>query len=77
MNQEEKQKEIKRLVEARLATIPKDAILSVGSYGEFTRDQMLEEVEKESEIGKKMIEIQVRYLQKLKEGILYGNTTHN
>lgn len=77
MKNEEKQKEIKRLVEARLSMIPADAVLSVGSYGEFTRDQILKEVEEESEIGKKMIEIQVRYLQKLKEGILYGNISHH
>jgi len=77
MNIEEKQKEIKALVTARLATIPSDAILSVGSHGEFTRDQILTEVENETEIGKKMIEMHIRYLQKLKEGIFYANTTHH
>lgn len=76
MNTEEKQKEIKRLVEARLSVIPDDATLSVGSYGEFTRDQLIKEVEQGSEIGKKMIEIQLKYLQTLKEGILYGNTAN-
>lgn len=77
MKQEEKQKDIKELIKARLSTIPADNVLSIGSFGEFTRDQILQEVEKESEIGKKMIEIQLRYLQKLKEGILYGNTSHH
>jgi hypothetical protein len=77
MNIEEKQKELKRLVEARLATIPSDAMLSVGSYGEFTRDQILQEVGNETEIGRKMVEIQAQYLQKLKEGILYGNASYN
>lgn len=73
MNTEEKQKELKKLVEARLSVIPEDAVLSVGSHGEFTREQILKEIEKDSEIGKKMIEIQVKYLQMLKEGILYGD----
>ena len=76
MNTEEKQKELKRLVEARLSVIPEDAILSVGSHGEFTKEQILKEVKNGSKIGKKMIEIQVRYLQMLKEGVLYGDTAN-
>jgi hypothetical protein len=77
MNIEEQQTEYKRLAEARLSIIPEDAVLSVGSYGEFTRDQILKEIEEDSEVGKKMIEIQIKYLQMLKEGILYGNNTDN
>jgi len=77
MNIEEQQTEYKRLAEARLSIIPEDAVLSVGSCGEFTRDQILKEIEEDSEVGKKMIEIQIKYLQMLKEGILYGNNTDN
>lgn len=77
MSTTEKQKEIKKIVEARLSVLPSDAILSVGSYGEYTRDQIIKEVEAETKIGKKLIEIQVKYLQMLKEGVLYGNNSHN
>lgn len=72
MNTEEKQKEFKQLVLARLSTIPTDALLSIGKFGTFSRNQALKEIEEESETGKLLIKIQIRYLQKLKEGILYG-----
>ncbi len=73
MNAEEKLKEIKEIVKARLASVPSTAKLSIGSRGTFTRDQLLKEIEENSEIGKKMIEIQLKSIQMLKTGALYAN----
>lgn len=77
MDEKEKQKEIIRLVTARLSTMPQEAILSIGSYGEYKRDQLIEEVEKNSEVGKKIVDIQMNYLKMLKEGIFYDHTSNN
>ena len=57
--------EIKDLVLARLEILPPNE-------GKFTRDEIIRQVKEDTEIGKKMIEIELTYLRKLKEGILYG-----
>lgn len=67
--------EIKELVLARLKTLPEDTGLSIGSAGDFSRDQMIERVEAGDEIGKKIIEIEMDFLRGLKDGILYESDT--
>ena len=44
--------EIKDLVMTRLETLPSDAVVSLGSNGEFTRDQIIESVRRGDENGK-------------------------
>lgn len=77
MDTEEKKKEIIQIVKARLAVMPKDAVLSIGSYGEYNRDQLIREVEQDTEVGKKVVDIQMQYLQMLKEGVFYDHTANN
>ena len=69
--------EIKNLVITRLETLPSDAIVSLGSNGEFTKDQIIESVRNGDENGKKMIEIEMTFLQGLKDGVLYGATSYS
>ncbi len=62
--------EIKELVLARLETFPAHIKISVGSYGSFDKEELIEHVKKEDNIGRKMIEIELEFLQSLKEDIL-------
>lgn len=62
-------KTIKETVIARLGTLPPDQKISIGSEGDFTRDQIIEHIKKEDKIGKKFIEIELEFLRALKEGI--------
>lgn len=62
--------DIKNLVIARLEVLPPDKKISIGSIGEFTRDELIESVKKEDAIGRKMIQIELEFLQSLKKGIL-------
>jgi len=71
----EKQKEIINLVIARIDMIPSDKFISIGSEGEFTKQQLIEEVKNNSKIGQKVIEMQLEYLRLLKEGVLYGQSS--
>ncbi len=66
-----KEDEIKELVIARIKTLPSDKKMSIGSEGDFTRDELIEHVEKKDDLGKKVIEVQMEYLRLLKEGIFY------
>jgi hypothetical protein len=67
--------DVRKLVAARLETLPDGAVVSVGSEGEFTKEQIIESVLKGDEIGQKMVEIEMSFLQSLKEGVLYGGTS--
>jgi len=62
--------EIKELVIARLRTLSSNKKISIGSEGEFTINELISRVQKDDEVGKKMVEIQLQYLRSLKEGIL-------
>ena len=74
MEDKEKNKydeEIRKLVATRLETLPDGAVISVGSDGEFTKEQVIKSVLEGDEIGQKMVEIEMSFLQSLKEGVLY------
>ena len=71
------QEQIKELVLARLQIMPPDANISVGSDGEFSRDELIQHVKKNDNIGKKITEIELEYLRLLKEGVLYASTFNN
>ena len=65
------EKEIIELVVARLQNLPANKEISIGSSGEFTKDQLIEHVKNSDEIGKKMIAIEMDFLRSLKDGIFY------
>ncbi|MBI2618273.1 hypothetical protein HYW58_02360 [Candidatus Kaiserbacteria bacterium] len=62
---------VTELVIHRLETLPAGAVVSVGSSGDFTKENLIKSVREKNEIGKKMVEIEMTFLQGLKEGILY------
>ena len=59
----------------RLRQAPSTVRISFGtSDGNFmNRDEMIEQVEKETDIGKKIIKIQLEYLKSFKESIVKGD----
>ncbi len=63
--------DIKELVKARLSTLPRNVSVSIGSEGAFSRDELIEHVEREDEIGEKMIQVDMEFLRSLKEGEFY------
>ena len=67
---EEITEDIKELVIARLEAIPPNKKISIGNYGEFTKDELIEGVKSGSEIGKKIVEVELEFLRALKQGII-------
>ena len=60
--------EIINLVVARLKTIPSNANLSVGGDKEpMSVDTLIEEVKKQTEVGKKLVESQLFFLRSLQD----------
>ena len=57
--------EIKTLVKKRLLAMPPDISFSIGEYGDFSRDQLIREVEKGTDIGKDLMEMQINFIRKM------------
>jgi hypothetical protein len=60
---------LRRLVIARLNLIPSDVKMSVGSAGEFTRDELIRHVEVGDDVGRAVAESQRRFLHALGQGV--------
>ena len=61
---------IKKLAIIRLQTLPQNKKISIGSYGDFSKEELINHIKKGDEIGKKLIEIELKFLRALKEGII-------
>jgi len=59
----------KKLVLARLATMPLDMELSLGSMGSFDKEKLIDEVEKGTEVGNLVIEVYMNYLRSFKQRV--------
>lgn len=64
MNQTDKT--IQEIVLNRALTMPQNVGISIGGQGEFSKDEIIEHIKKADKVGKKFIEIQLSYLQSLK-----------
>lgn len=64
------QKDIRKLVAARIKAASDDLAVSIGSQ-EYTKEQMLKSVEAGDELGQEIIEIQMEYLRDMAEGAIY------
>jgi len=70
--------QLKKVVIANLQGMSSDLRMHIGSMGEFSREDLIENVQKETEVGTKIVEVQLNFLRSLKEGIFYGqNLTDN
>lgn len=63
---------IKQLVKARLAVLPPDVLLSIGSFGSFSKKELISHIEKDDKIGHIIVEIEMDYLRSFKKGIFYA-----
>ena len=62
---------VKEIVVERIKSMSPNVKIALGSRGGFlNKDQLLEEVKNNTQIGEKIINIQLRYLQALKEGLI-------
>lgn len=61
---------LKELVLARIDVMPSNFKLSVGNEGIFTKDQIMDLIEKEDPIGKQIIQMQLSFIKALTSGEL-------
>ena len=56
---------LKKLVKERLSSMPPEVSFSIGDFGDFTRDQLIKEVEGYTEVGKEVINMQINFIKKM------------
>lgn len=60
---------IKELVITRIeANMPSNIRLSVGSYGDLTKEEIIEHVKKDDEIGKQIVKAHMSFLKAVASG---------
>lgn len=58
-------KNVKELVILRLKAVPSNLSISIGGHGEFTRDQLIEEVKKGSEVGEAAVRMELLFIRQM------------
>lgn len=56
---------IKKLVKERLAAMPPNVSFSVGEFGDFTPAELIKEVDKGSDVGEAVIEMQLTFIRSM------------
>ena len=61
--------DIKKLILARLETMPEYIQINLGSFGTLGKDELIQHVKRGDDFGKKFIKVQMKYLRTLKQGV--------
>ncbi len=56
---------VKELVKLRLMSIPPNIKISIGNFGEFNRDELIEHVETGSPVGDAAIRMELLFIRKM------------
>lgn len=56
---------VQKLVITRLQAMPPNVSFSIGSYGDFSREDLIREVKRGSEVGKAAVEMELQFLREM------------
>lgn len=56
---------VKELVKLRLMSSPSNIKVSIGNFGEFTKDQLVEEIDKGTAVGDAAIRMELTFIRKM------------
>lgn len=62
--------EFKEIVIKRLEAMPENVKVSMGSVGTFSREELIRHVIKDSDIGKFIVKMQIKYLRSMSRGFV-------
>jgi hypothetical protein len=65
----------KKLVIARLRTVPPNIELVIGDEGTLSPSELIDHINNEDRIGLDFVEADLQILRSLKDGILYGENS--
>jgi hypothetical protein len=61
----------KAIILERLQRMPPTLKLSFGDYGSFTKDQLIDAIERDTDVGKMFVSIHMKYVRS-HQGVLNG-----
>jgi len=56
-----------KIVKARVQRMPPHLKLHIGGLGSFSKEQLVDEINKKSDVGKLLVKINLNYLRSFKE----------
>lgn len=56
---------LRKLVKERLHAMPPNVSFSVGQFGDFTRDELIHEVDIGTEVGKAAIDMEIEFIRRM------------
>ena len=71
------EEELKELVLARIDVMPSNYKLSIGNFGTFTKDELVEKVKSGDEAGKQIVRMQLNFIKALTTGKLIETLNKN
>jgi len=57
--------DVKDLVKLRLMSTPSNIRISLGSFGEFTRDELIDQVDKRTPAGEAAVRMELLFIRKM------------
>ncbi|MBR3323517.1 hypothetical protein IKG16_01360 [Candidatus Saccharibacteria bacterium] len=65
--------DFQKLVYTRLQTLPKGYTISIGDFGDISKEEALDHIVENDKIGKVLIQIDREYFDSLKSGEFYND----
>ena len=62
---EQREQYLTELVVARLRATPPNVGYSIGQYGDFTRDELIKQVQEGTKVGQVAIDMEINYIRSL------------
>ena len=53
------------LVVSRLKAMPPNISFAIGDFGDFTRDQLIDQVREQTDVGKATVKLQLEYIKEM------------
>lgn len=66
------EKELKQIVIQRLKTSSDELQVVIGGKGNFTREELIESVEAEDEIGQEILDSEIEFMKAMAQGKIYS-----
>ena len=77
MSEKKVSNDVKELVIARLEVMPKNYKLSIGNKGTFSKEELIQHVEANDEIGSQIVQMQFNFIRALTSGRLIQTINQN
>lgn len=69
--------ELKELILQRIGIMPPEFKLSIGGKGTFTKQELMDNIQRESDIGREVVNMQLNFIKAMTSGKLINTLNQN